>query len=239
MQPKAQPETMRQQAGIAIAPILFVIAILAVLVGAIAAGGGFDGSGAAQEGRRVNASTIIEQGANLKAGFERLNGGALDVNEIVFSTTYSSAMKTKALFASEGGSLGPQRSPANTVPVSGVNTWRFVQSANLPGIGQSGANDLVAVIGVLSPEICKMMNLILFGKVSTLATTLPSVSTATIVLNSADACTDTFVDTTTSTCNLAANRFDVSATTALNGLSQACVDAGSGIYYYYQLLLAK
>ena len=225
-------------AGIAIGPILFVVAILAVLVAALAASGGFNGS-TQTERDRVKASTVIEQGANFKAGFERLYGGALDVNEIILSTTYTDPNRDKALFSHAGGGLVQQSPAEGTVPTSGVTNWRFVAGANLSGIGIAAENDFTVVIGIKTANICKALNEIIFGKGAAAATTLPDASGATIVLNNADGCADTTVDTATSGCAVSANRFDISATAAVNGYSQACVDDGAGNYYYYQLLLAK
>ena len=229
---------MPATAGIAIGPILFVVAILAVLVAALAAGGGFGGS-TQTERDRVKASVVIEQGANFKAGFERLYGGALDVNEMILSTAYTNAKKNAALYAAAGGGLTQQSPMEGTVPDTGVTNWRFVPGANLPGIGTNAENDFIVAIGIRSATICKAINGIVFGKTAPAATALPSASSAAIVLNDADPCTDTTIDTATSGCAVSANRFDISATAAANGYSQTCVDDGAGNYYYYQLLLAR
>ena len=62
------PCTMRANAGIAIGPILFVVAILAVLVGALAAGSGGFGSSTADDSNRINSSTLIEPGHEYQNG---------------------------------------------------------------------------------------------------------------------------------------------------------------------------
>lgn len=227
------------QAGIAIAPILFVVAILAVLVGALAASSGGFSQSTSRDSNRIKASTVIEGGANLKAGFERLYGGAVDIEQIILSQQYSAANATLALYAPDGGGLGPQAPAPGATPASGITNWRFVQNANLLNIGLNGANDFAVVIGVANDEICRAVNEIIFGKDAAQAQTIPSASASGITLNDADSCTDTTVATTSAGCNVAANVFDLSAVTALSGRSQACVTDGNGNDYYYQLLLAK
>src|SRR5580704_8025887 len=60
------------EAGIAIGPILFIIAILAILAAAIAAGSGSFTAPTATEGAKTKASALIQLGDNLKMGMDRL-----------------------------------------------------------------------------------------------------------------------------------------------------------------------
>src|ERR1700743_2821598 len=59
-------------AGIAIGPILFIIAILAILAAAIAAGSGSFTAGTSSESNRTKASALIQIGENLKVGMDRM-----------------------------------------------------------------------------------------------------------------------------------------------------------------------
>ena len=59
-------------AGIAIGPILFIIAILAILAAAIAAGSGSFTASTASEGNKTKAGGLIQIGENLKVGMDRI-----------------------------------------------------------------------------------------------------------------------------------------------------------------------
>src|SRR5580692_5056365 len=59
-------------AGIAIGPILFIIAILGILAAAIAAGSGSFTSSTTNESDKTKAAALIQIGENLKIGMDRL-----------------------------------------------------------------------------------------------------------------------------------------------------------------------
>jgi hypothetical protein len=61
-----------REAGIALGPILFIIAILAILAAAIAAGSGSFNASTNTEGNKAKASAVIQVGDNLKVGMDRL-----------------------------------------------------------------------------------------------------------------------------------------------------------------------
>ena len=60
------------EAGIALGPILFIIAILAILAAAIASGPGSFNASTNTEGDKAKASAIVQVGDNLKVGMDRL-----------------------------------------------------------------------------------------------------------------------------------------------------------------------
>src|SRR5580658_2534770 len=66
------PERFGHDAGIAIGPILFIIAILGILAAAIAAGSGSFTSGTTAESSKTKAAALIQIGENLKIGMDRL-----------------------------------------------------------------------------------------------------------------------------------------------------------------------
>jgi len=232
-------KNMSSHHGIAIGPILFVVAILAVLVGALAAGSSSFGSSTVEERNKTLGGALIEQGTNMKMAFERLYGSAISLESIIISQSFSTANGDAAFFGPKGGGIMPMSPPSATVPASGVNTWRFVEHADLPGIGSSGANDAAIVIGIANQAMCKAINAIIFGAGSTQATSLPTGTSMSVTLNDVGSCSDVTMLTTTSGCNIAANTFDASTVTGVDGFAQACIDDGTGTYYYYQLLLAQ
>jgi hypothetical protein len=213
-------------AGIAIGPILFVVAILAVLVGAIAAGSGGFGSSTADEAARVRASTIVQQAVTIKGAFDRIVVNGATPSQVVVAETGFSGSSTLALYGSFGGGITPQSPPRDAVP-SG-STWRFASDADLPGIGSSGANDYVTVLQV-NLQTCNALNDLIFGR-GEHTTPLSMGGSGTVTIN-AVAAGDTVADT--------GNAFTISGAppAALTSRTSACVTT-SGSYYYYQLLAA-
>lgn len=225
------------QPGIAIGPILFVVAILAVLVGALAAGSGGFGSSTANDANRVNGSTLIEQGTSIKTAADRLLVNGYLATDIYFSQTYTSGNAAAALFAPTGGGMTAQNPPANTIAAGAA--WSYVL-ANLPSIGSTGANDLVTAIQVKTDSVCKAINSVIFGSTATQATAIPT-TTHTVTLNTmGSTCSDTQIGTSTAGCNLSGNLMDLSDLTAtMAGRVQGCIKDSAGNDFYYQLLSAS
>jgi hypothetical protein len=138
------------QAGIAIGPILFIIAILALLAAAIAAGSGGFTAGTTDSSDRTKAAALIQIGENLKTGMDRL----ITENEVPFTsldTVTADTSGNNSLFSPTGGAITPPSySLANSPSTDGTSTggdiWFFPQGV-VPGLG-TGANDIVAVLHV-------------------------------------------------------------------------------------------
>ncbi len=99
-------ERWQKDAGIAIGPILFIIAILAILAAAIAAGSGSFSAPTATEGAKTKASAVIQLGDTLKMGMDRLtmeNGiswGGWTINT-------ANTVNNNDLFSPTGGGVSP------------------------------------------------------------------------------------------------------------------------------------
>ncbi|MDP9126782.1 MAG: hypothetical protein M3N08_00790, partial [Pseudomonadota bacterium] len=150
------------QAGIAIGPILFIIAILAILAAAIAAGSGNFTAGTSTESNRTKASALIQIGENLKIGTDRL----IMENEIPFASIDTNAANTggtnatKELFSPTGGGItAPSYSlanqPSNDGTAAGGDIWYYPQGA-IPGLGTNN-DELLAVLRV-APGVCDEVN---------------------------------------------------------------------------------
>lgn len=219
-------DRLTSSAGIAIGPILFVVAILAVLVGAIAAGSGGFGSSTADEAARVRGSTIVQQAVTIKGAFDRIVVNGATPAQVVVAETGFTGSSTLALYGSFGGGITPQTPPRDAVP-SGAR-WRFVPDADLPGIASSGANDYITVLEV-NLQTCNALNELTFGRG---AHTAPlSMGTSASATTNAVASGDTVADIS--------NAFTISGSppAALTSRTSACVVNGTS-YYYYQLLAA-
>lgn len=151
------PVRLGPSAGIALGPILFIIAILAILAAAISAGSsGYNGSSTA-EGNKAKASALIQIGDHLKIGMDRLtmeNG----VNYNAWTTSPSNTANNVDLFAPAGGGIAPPSIAMSGNPASDV--WYYPQGG-IPQIGTYAANASntiqLAVLNVAS-GVCAQVN---------------------------------------------------------------------------------
>jgi hypothetical protein len=140
-------------AGIAIGPILFIVAILAILAAAIAAGSGSFTANTNSESDRAKAEAIIEIGDNLKIGMDR---GTMDNNLTLQAMVVNSALTSNAneLFSPTGGGIAPPS--ASLAGNAQTDTWLYPYG-HVPHIGTTTGGDLLAVLNV-STSLCSEIN---------------------------------------------------------------------------------
>jgi hypothetical protein len=140
MQPTHQ-ERFQPNAGIAIGPILFIIAILAILAAAIAAGSGSFTAGTSQESSRTKAAALIQIGENLKVGMDRMmmeNGiafGGYNINA-------GSTTNNNDLFSPIGGGITIPSETLSNQP--GTDHWMYPTGA-VPELGTANAEQLAVL----------------------------------------------------------------------------------------------
>lgn len=141
-------------AGIAIGPILFIIAILAILAAAIAAGSGSFTSGTTSESNSTKAAALIQIGDTLKVGMDRLMmENSVDFNSVVINPQDTNS--STSLFSPSGGGISlPSVTMANN-PATDV--W-FYPTASIPGVGSGTAPDRLAMLSV-AQGVCDQINL--------------------------------------------------------------------------------
>lgn len=93
----------RRDDGIAIGPILFIIAVLGILASAIAAGSGSFTSSTTGESHRAKAAALIDIGQTLKIGFDRLMGNGTAFSDVVIDPEKTSDFED--LFSPIGGGV--------------------------------------------------------------------------------------------------------------------------------------
>ncbi len=123
-------------AGIALGPILFIIAILAILAAAIAAGGGSFNGAAGGEGNKTKASAIIQIGENLHIGMDRLTME----NGIAYNGWTTSPINTSAtndLFSATGGGV---LAPSTTMAGNPTGDAWYYPQVGIPNIGTYSSN---------------------------------------------------------------------------------------------------
>ena len=155
--PQHPTSGFRRDAGIALGPILFIIAILAILAAAIAAGSGSFNASTNSEGNKAKASAIIQLGDNLKVGMDRLTmENGVPFNGWTISPTNTS--NTNDLFSPSGGGVGaPSISMAGN-PAS--DQWMYPQGA-IPGLGSwtpSNGNVMQLAVLNISQGVCAEIN---------------------------------------------------------------------------------
>jgi hypothetical protein len=142
-------------AGIAIGAILFMVAILAILAAAVAAGSGSFTSSTTNDSSRTKSSALVSIGDNLNTGMEHITaeGGILPLS-VVLDPTQTSGV-TDLFSPSGGGIAAPSVSMANN-PVYDV--W-YYPTGYVKGIGtgSGGSYDILAVLPV-SPGVCAEIN---------------------------------------------------------------------------------
>lgn len=128
-------------AGIAIGPILFIIAILAILAAAIAAGSGSFTAGTTNESASTKASALIQIGEVLRVGMDRLTvEGVIPFSSVIINT--SNTVNNVDLFSPSGGGITPPSAALSNTP--GTDIWTYPQEA-LPGLGTPAAEQLAVL----------------------------------------------------------------------------------------------
>ncbi|MDD3030098.1 MAG: hypothetical protein PHS57_07455 [Alphaproteobacteria bacterium] len=139
-------------AGIAIGPILFIVAILAILAAAIAAGSGSFTAGTTQEANKTKSSALIQIGDTLATGMARIMmSNVLDPEQI--DTNVQNTTGLSALFSPVGGGISAPSVGMANYPL--YDTWAFPKG-NISGFGTAG-NEILAVIPV-SRGVCSEIN---------------------------------------------------------------------------------
>lgn len=206
-------DRLAADAGIAIGPILFIIAILGILAAAIAAGSGSFTNGTASEGNSTKASALIQIGENLKIGMDRiLMENGVDFNTVVIGSNNTSA--TADLFSPTGGGI--------TIPVASmandpINDAWWYPTAAIPQLG-TDADERIAMLPV-SQGVCDQIN----SKANGLDTTVANYDAGAI-------------GNPTNVNNDLGNLLAVWPT-AMAGKLVGCInDSSTSSYWFYQVL---
>ncbi len=125
MQLSFQPR-LNNEAGIAIGPILFVVAILAILATAIAAGSSTFATSSGQETNRTNAASMIQIGSNLKMGVDRIVALGTPLANVVINS--GNTVNAADLFSPLGGGLVSPSVALSSDPTADtwIYTWGIV-----------------------------------------------------------------------------------------------------------------
>lgn len=158
---KGCPVRLKADAGIAIGPILFIIAVLGILAAAIAAGSGSFTTSTTGESNRTKAAALIDQGQNLKVGMDRLlSYGDITATDVVINE--ANTQDRTDLFSPTGGGIAAPSITMSATPTDADDQWRYIWM-QYPGIGSTAASyggatgSIVAVVHV-APGVCDEIN---------------------------------------------------------------------------------
>ncbi|QQR68550.1 MAG: hypothetical protein IPI58_06795 [Alphaproteobacteria bacterium] len=179
---------MRQinQRGIAIGPILYIVAILAVLVSAIAAGSGSFNSDTSAVKAKAQATAFLEYADEVKFAVDRVLGKGFTDTHVSFEETSGLSKRPNGtiidhtnpnctqsdckVFNPEGGGVIPRLMPAgavvdpSTVP-SVANSWHpqsfKITTRRILNVGTdtgAGGTELVLLVGRPKNSVCMKIN---------------------------------------------------------------------------------
>jgi len=142
---------LNNQAGIAIGPILFVVAILAILATAIAAGSSTFATNASQETNRTNAGSMIQIGSSLKMGVDRIVALGNPIANV--DINISNTTTNNSIFSPTGGGLVPPSTALAATP--GTDAWTYTWG-QVNGLG-TAALERIALLRVTA-GVCDQVN---------------------------------------------------------------------------------
>ncbi len=224
----------RGQAGFIQGVLLFGIALLAVVIAAFSFSNRGSSNSTATEEAKVYASTIISHGAALKDAVQRFKA---DRGDLVYMHFLSADTNGNALFNTTDNFIAPltvqpkayTTAPNNTVTTTKNGPYYYVKGT------VAGVPARIATTGPLQKATCQRLNLTLHG--SLFAGEPPAATTG------ADAAfaptTGTTTAPTSATKQMTSTTPDaiaIPAFTNITNLSEGCVQAAGGGYYFFKIL---
>lgn len=213
---------LRPSAGIALGPILFILAVLAVLAGAIAAGSGGFNANITTDSAKVMAQTIIQESEQVQNTAQMLMANGCTESQMNFySIGYLGANPSAPIdhhcdvFDARGGNLIFMPLQSSFCSNIGSCIVSISDGNVIPGIG-TGVPQAIWMAYYLTSAVCQQINSQL-GR----ATTTPT-ATAIAGINY----TGTFPVTQT-------------LNAAYTGVTAACVGQGGGVYIFYRVLWTR
>jgi hypothetical protein len=152
------------QSGIAIGPILFVVALLAVLASAVAAGSGSFNSDTSAIKAKAQASAILEYAHEVKFAVEKLIGkGCKDTeisfeNDVVSGYTNPNSLSDKSchVFDVNGGGIIWKEPPKGSTQLVDLSNGGYVFVANrVPALG--GVERSLVIALSIKPQIASVI----------------------------------------------------------------------------------
>ena len=151
---------MRNQTGSALWLILMAIALLAALAIAITRSANTAEQNGSVEHNRVVASQVMRYAAGLAAAIDRMRMNGVSENQIDFDTPGLVGYANAACTTDDCKLFGAGGAQGYSVP-PGVNNganWIFTSAFAVPGAGDDGQNELVAILPGLTAALCQQID---------------------------------------------------------------------------------
>lgn len=229
--------TLNNQDGIALGPILFIIAILAILAAAIAAGTGEFSANTKTESAKAMAEVLIQKAEDFKSAFQNMNTN-WDVSQFdVTSNTgfvYGNPQPNAACTDSSCHLFNPSGGGVNATPLPpsfsasnsrwlGTGTTITIRYGRFPGVG-SNSSIFVEFLD-LDPNVCAAIDNLL--NIPLVAGLPPSIGESPNLGDYSGNITTTTMD------SLPAGYVYGDMGSKNVGLTEFCVNSGGGVPYYY------
>ena len=158
--------TKASQSGIAIGPILFIVAILAVLASAVAAGSGAFNSDTSAVKAKAQASAILEYANEVKMAVDRVRGHGCSDEQVSFENplhgTYTNPNapgdKSCHVFDPNGGGISFLPIKVSTLETGNDGYFEFQGTHRIKELGSGSAAELMGFLPLDSLTLCQKIN---------------------------------------------------------------------------------
>lgn len=148
----------KRNSGFAIGMILLVIVLIGAIVGAIAVASRSSNTNASGETAKIQASALLQQGINLRSGYDLMLARGADAGAISWDTS-----SPNGLFHPTDGGAVKQTPPSEAIVASADAVWKYKKVVSLMGVGIDGNDDYVGVVANVKLKHCQYINHILYG----------------------------------------------------------------------------
>lgn len=200
---------MKPQQGLAIGMLILIIALAAVIVGAVTLASNQGRASGTEEKNKLQALAVIGQAENLRQAFDRITGTGVAPELVTFDAT-----STGMFNISNGGIAKPNLPDTYYEDLSSDTGWFYKKQLSVSGLGTNSPEYLVAVYN-LPRSLCRQINHLLHG--------LPK----------------KFNPGTTATISVWWTTMNVSAIVGsvdASGRDEYCTKDASGAFVYYKVL---
>jgi hypothetical protein len=164
---KPSSSRLRSSAGLALGPILFLIAILAVIAAVVSAGAGGFSANTSTEGGKITSSAIIQMGENLLNAVRLVNTHGCADTQINFNNPMISGYSNPNapsdgscdVFGPNGGGMIFPTIKASTAETEDNGYFVFEGGgASFVGLGNAANSSLAAFLPIDSSDLCNSIN---------------------------------------------------------------------------------
>lgn len=239
---------MKNSSGNILFLILIAVALFATLGYAVIQSTRSGGGDASKETNTVNAASLSQYTASLRAAVQRMVVSGVAVTDLEFNPPSDFANCTSpsvCVFHPDGGGVIYQTMPMNLINNSGVNSggaWNFTLNVEVQNVGNTSywdiqTSELIAFIVGIKEDLCKKIN----QKLGLPFDPLPNIQDNTLGKNIATASSLYYMDNDYIHDYRGAIGNDGPGDIALIGKHEGCYleNEDNSKYVYYSVLIAQ